>query len=205
MHSGGWGSTGRRRISAAAAGAALLAGCGHAARDHALTAANASPASAIGASPSVAPTSSSGTAQPSARLAAGSTQPAPHQSISSEGADPSVAPTTPEFPLSGSVTPSCVRAGSTASLHVTTIPGAIVAYVAVYHGEKSGAPPPFGYGYGGNDHGTSRGDGGWDNDWIPRADSPAGAGYVVVETAYGDRRQQIRVPFAVSRGLKGGC
>jgi hypothetical protein len=104
------------------------------------------------------------------------------------------------------VTPTCVVAGRTATVTVKTARNAALAYVAVYAGEKSGAAPPFGYGYGGNADGySSPVDGSWANTWTVRADAPTGKARVTVVVAWHQTSKQVDVPFTVADPLSGTC
>jgi hypothetical protein len=95
------------------------------------------------------------------------------------------------------VTPTCVRAGGTATLTVATAPGAAIAYVAVYAGDKSGAEPPFGYGYGGNAGGYTDQSGGWTQTWTVRPDAPLGPAKVTVGAGSHQTNKQVDAPFTV--------
>lgn len=111
-----------------------------------------------------------------------------------------------ELPIDASVDPTCVLAGTSMTLTVHTEPKATLAYVAVYHGEKSGAAPPFGYGYGGNDKGQADANGDWHGSWTVTANAPTGSAYVllVVGSQKYHKQRQVKVPFAV-RSATGGC
>jgi hypothetical protein len=137
-------------------------------------------------------------------------------SPASASAHPSGAPTAPsaspshdwtateaEIPIDAAVTPSCVVVGSTARLDVKTKPKGAVGFVAVYAGEKSGAAPPFGEGYGGNDKGTADGSGKWSSSWTVALNTPPGPAYVLLVVAYSGKQRQIKVPFTVAKGACG--
>lgn len=91
-------------------------------------------------------------------------------------------------------TPRCVSPGETVEIDVITQAGAPLAYQAVYAGNKSGAEPPFGEGYGGNDDGFASDDGTFSDRWLVRLDAPRGAARVDVvvgwegEFGYSDAR-----------------
>ena len=108
--------------------------------------------------------------------------------------------------LHAQVTPQCVVAGQTARVTVQTAYNAALAYVAVYAGNKSGAAPPFGYGYGGNSDGySSRQDGTWADTWTIRADAPRGTAHVTVVAASHQTSKRVDVPFTVVDPLTGSC
>jgi hypothetical protein len=108
--------------------------------------------------------------------------------------------------IHATVAPTCVQAGSAAHLTVHTAPNAAVAYVAMYAGNKSGAVPPFGDGYGGNSEGySSRTDGVWTDTWTVRADAPRGPAHVTVVVASHQTTKQVDVPFTVVDPLTGTC
>lgn len=118
-------------------------------------------------------------------------------------ADPS---STFVWSVTAQVEPTCVPAGSTATVRVQTTENAALAYVAVYHGEKSGAAPPFGYGYGGNADGySSMQDGHWSDTWTIRADAPRGTARVTVVVASHQTSKQVDVPFTVVDPVTGKC
>jgi hypothetical protein len=107
--------------------------------------------------------------------------------------------------LQASVSPRCVRAGEIATLTVTTAPDAAIGYVAVYAGEKSGAAPPFGYGYGGNAAGYANQSGSWTQTWTIRADAPVGKARTTVVAASHATNKQVDVPFTVVDPVTGTC
>jgi hypothetical protein len=108
--------------------------------------------------------------------------------------------------IHATVTPTCVRAGGTARLDVRTAANAAVAYVAMYAGDKSGATPPFGQGYGGNSDGYTSDPGGrWSDTWTIRADAPRGHAHVIVVVASHQTTQRVDVPFTVVDPLTGTC
>ena len=107
--------------------------------------------------------------------------------------------------INASVSPSCVRAGGTATVTVVTAPRAAVGYVAEYAGRKSGAAPPFGYGYGGNAGGYTDQSGGWTQTWTIRADAPIGPANVIVAVASHQTHKQVNAPFTVVDPVTGQC
>jgi hypothetical protein len=106
--------------------------------------------------------------------------------------------------LRAAVTP-CVAAGGTATVTVHTAADAALAYVAVYAGDKSGAPKPFGHGYGGNANGYSNDSGQWASTWTIRADAPRGPAKVTVVAASHQTTKQVDVPFTVVDPVTGHC
>lgn len=72
------------------------------------------------------------------------------------------------------ISPACVLRGGLATITVSTVSQAAIAYHAIYAGTHGGAPPPYGSGYGGNDKGFADKQGRWKNSWTVRADAPPG-------------------------------
>jgi hypothetical protein len=79
-----------------------------------------------------------------------------------------------------------------------------MAFVAVYNGNKSGAAPPWGEGYGGNDKGTANNVGDWSSSWTVTANAPQGPGHVILGVGSKGKQRQINVPFSVAK-VTGGC
>jgi hypothetical protein len=134
----------------------------------------------------------------------GTTAPTTTAAPAQQGTAPPVA-TAEEIPIHAVVSPGCVLAGGTATLRVTSVPKAFLGYVAMYAGEKSGAQPPFGYGYGGNDKGETNADGAWVGTWVVRADAPVGRGRVVIVVAHEGKQREIDVPLSVGAREANGC
>ena len=112
----------------------------------------------------------------------------------------------PLFPLSATVSPACVRPGGVATLVVHAPPRASVAFQAVYAGNKGGATPPFGYGYGGNADGYIGPDGTWTSSWTLRPDTPAGPAYIELAVAHTNRvEQNNNTKFRVANPVTGTC
>jgi hypothetical protein len=201
----------RRSLTALVATIAVagLAGCGssHGTRPLAAGGSNppasghgpSTPAAASHAAGTTGAPAASGTA--SAPAPAGSAQPKPSGSVTSP--PPEWHATEQEIPIDAAVTPACVLAGTAAKLSVHTVAKGAIAFVAVYHGEKSGAAPPFGEGYGGNDKGTADGSGSWSSTWTVTANAPNGAAYVLLVVGSHGKQRQIKVPFSV--GGATGC
>lgn len=107
-----------------------------------------------------------------------------------------------ELEVEVAVAPVCVAPGNVVEIDVITQPGAPLAYQAVYAGSKSGAEPPLGEGYGGNDKGFASDDGTFSHRWVVRPDAPVGPARVDViagwqgDFGYGDARFAV----ADSRG-----
>jgi hypothetical protein len=204
-----------------AASLAVLTLVGCAASPHARPRAGAlSSASATGAAPAVTGTkggpsvpgsttgSSGGASAPGSTTATGPARSSGSGPRATPSGSPKPAPTGPtrkNILLSGVVTPKCVPAGSTATLTAHTIPNATLAYVAVYAGEKSGADSPFGYGYGGNDHGTSDANGDWTTTWVVSSKAPTGPARVTLVVNTNDGYNQVDVPFSVGAREVDGC
>ncbi len=198
----------RRRsllVLVATVAAVAVVGCSSSGTGHPV-AANGSPRPGSGAS---------GTPSPSAGLP-GSGSPAPGHGQSgsaSPGAPGTGAPaatsptpspswtaaTAQQIPIEAHVTPTCVPLGTTARLDVQTVRKGAIGFVAVYAGEKSGAAPPFGYGYGGNDKGTADSQGRWTASWTVAPNTPPGPAYVLLVVGTKDGQRQVKVPFTVGR------
>lgn len=127
------------------------------------------------------------------RPSASSFDPASHQA------------TAEELPIDAAVTPNCVIPGTPVTLKVKTLPKSTLGFVAVYHGDKSGAAPPWGEGYGGNDKGEANDEGKWSYSWTVRADTPSGPAYVMLVVARNGKQRTINVPFSVGEREVGGC
>jgi hypothetical protein len=91
-----------------------------------------------------------------------------------------------DVPVEATITPSCVVRGGTAEITIQTGPKNAVAYHAVYAGTKGGAPPPFGYGYGGDNRGHADGEGMYSSTWVVRIDAPVGPARADVIAADGE-------------------
>ena len=206
-----------RAAAIAAAAALALVGCGGAQhRSAAPPAAPAGSATSVSNPSTVGTTRSATTAKSRpgtstasrlAQAAAQRTSAGSRSSTRNTGDVPGQRGTSPYiWSVTAHVTPTCVVAGRTARVTVRTARNAALAYVAVYHGEKSGAAPPFGYGYGGNSDGySSPQDGTWGDTWTVRADAPTGKARVTVVVAWHQTSKQVDVPFTVVSPLSGTC
>jgi hypothetical protein len=134
----------------------------------------------------------------------GSASPTPVAYTTDGTVHPSHQATEKEIPIEAAVVPACVVPGTTARLNVTTVPRAAIAYLAVYHGEKSGAAPPWGEGYGGNDKGESNNEGKWTSSWAVSLTTPSGPARVILVVGAKGKQRKIEVPFSVG-GREAGC
>lgn len=121
---------------------------------------------------------------------------------------PSPAPIAPgsiedDVPVEATITPSCVVRGGTAEITIQTEPKNAVAYHAVYAGTKGGAPPPFGYGYGGDNRGHADGEGMYTSTWVVRIDAPVGPARADVIAADGESFGYDDPPFYVAASSDG--
>lgn len=181
----------------------VLAGCGS--NPGRTDAAGTTTTPSIGALSTLLPTPATSSA-PSAGATPGGAASTPSASPTDPGASP--APLDPDtidddVPVEGVITPSCVVRGSSATITITTQPKNAVAYHAVYAGTKGGAPPPFGYGYGGDDRGHANGEGVYTSTWIVRADAPVGPARADVIAADGEHFGYDDPPFYVAASSSG--
>lgn len=63
-------------------------------------------------------------------------------------------------------------------------PEAAIAYQAVYSDNQGGSDPPYGAGYGGNDHGEANSEGTFQSSWAIKPQAPPGRGRVDVVVGY---------------------
>lgn len=99
-----------------------------------------------------------------------------------------------------SLEPACVAPGQSLTLTVNTgKPYAGLVYLAWYAGGKTGAPPPWGDGFGGNSGGPSDAAGLYSDTWVVRADAPVGKGRVDVTVVYDSdgSERELQLPFVV--------
>ena len=172
------------------------------------------PTATAPAAPTAPAASSGATAVPTASTAATGKPAAvkPSAAAGSPSATPYRPPIKPEhqataqeLPIEATVTPKCARLGGSVTLRVTTKPQADIAYLAVYHGEKSGAAKPWGEGYGGNHHGKADFRGLWSDTWVVAPTAPQGDGRIVVVVGHGGKQRTIDVPFSVGGREADGC
>lgn len=90
-------------------------------------------------------------------------------------------PTPDPLPIEAELAHACVQSGGTQTLRVRTEPWSGVAFEAIYSDGKSGADPPYGEGYGGNDGALAREDGRAEFTWQISTDAPTGEVDVVVK------------------------
>lgn len=112
-------------------------------------------------------------------------------------------PFTPDASITGTVrvTPPCVQAGKTVSIQVTTTPRAGIVYQAVYSDNQSGAKPPYGQGYGGNDKGTTDDHGSYNSSWVLSPTTPPGGARIDVFVVAGESMGYLKTAFTVVRAL----
>lgn len=149
-------------------------------------------------------------AAPSAGTAPGDntdgSAPTPAPSASPKKVDRAQFVATPEqLPIEASISPTCVPVGGTAKLTVKTVPRAAIAYVAIYANGKSGAEPPWGEGYGGNDRGNADFRGQWSATWVVSLTAPKGDAHVMLVVGSKGKQRSIDVPFSVGGREAGGC
>lgn len=101
------------------------------------------------------------------------------QTQSEEDVEPT--PTPQPLPLEAELAHDCVQSGGTQTLTVRTEPWTGVAFEATYSDGKSGAEPPYGEGYGGNDGDIARNDGRAEFTWQISTDAPTGEVEVLVK------------------------
>ncbi|MFY9586183.1 MAG: hypothetical protein WAT66_01870 [Actinomycetota bacterium] len=183
----------RRRGVVAALGLALvlLAGCGGSAPQLGAKSMGVKDLKELAAKAASSPTpkpSSRATKKKAATTTSASVSPSPRPS-------PSVS--LKPMPVSASVSPSCVRPGGLATLTVETLPDSVVAYVAIYSNGKSGAAPPWGEGYGGNDGGHANSRGVYKSSWTVSPSAPAGPATVQVVVGIRDKGSETTAHFTV--------
>jgi hypothetical protein len=90
------------------------------------------------------------------------------------------------------------------TVRVETTPDAVVAYVAAYSDGRSGAPAPWGAGYGGNAGGHADARGVYTNSWTVKPSTPAGPATVDVVVGKDGMSNKTTVAFAVAK-VSGEC
>ena len=211
-----------RRLPGLVAATALAVGATACGSSTPKAAPSAPPSSSGSGAPSATPTNAPGkapgstpTAQPPATQGADKSVPssasakpaAPSASATPyrPPIDPAHQATEAELPIKATVTPNCVPIGGQLTLRVETKPKADIAYLAVYHGEKSGAAKPWGEGHGGNSHGKADFRGLWSDTWTVAPTAPKGDGRVIVVVGSEGKQRTIDVPFSVGEREVGGC
>jgi hypothetical protein len=129
----------------------------------------------------------------------------PAAQASATPSGPAFNATPEELPIAAAVVPKCVTLGSAAKLTVHTVRKASIAFVAVYSNQKSGAAPPWGEGYGGNDKGTADTHGDWSASWTVAPQTPPGPAHVILVVGQNGKGRQIDVPFSVGAREVDGC
>ena len=109
-----------------------------------------------------------------------------------------------KVPVTASVSPTCVLPGGVATLRVSTDPGAMVIYNAIYSDGGGGAVPPYGKGYGGNAGGSADQNGSYASSWTVSPKAPSGPAKVDVVAGSGGTFGRAKPKFAVA-DLTGHC
>jgi len=135
------------------------------------------------------------TATTKARPAAGGTGPSP-VALPFE--------TSPDVPVSATLSTTCFRRGGLVTLRVHTRPKASVGYIAMYSDNGSGAPKPTGKGYGGNASGLTTEGGDYVSTFTVSADAPPGPGRVDVFVGWDSKWGYAGPTFTVARA-DGAC
>lgn len=164
-----------------------------------------------GSSPSATTTSP---ARPTASSPSSSSSPQANSSTNPSPATPTATKTGSPAPSSTRtpakiearvvLTPNCVRQGGQIRIDVSTLRGSGVIYQAFYADGKSGAEPPYGGGYGGNNGGKVDDSGHYRDSWTVLATAPVGPGRVEVTVGNAAGRSQTSTPFRVVP-LNGSC
>jgi hypothetical protein len=104
-------------------------------------------------------------------------------------------------PIDAKITPTCVARGTKMTLVVHLVPKSAVAYIAYYAAHSSGAPKPWGKGYGGNDSGLTDAKGDYTSTWTVASQTPGGKGEVdVYANIAGGGKGFKSLPFTVAAG-----
>lgn len=107
--------------------------------------------------------------------------------------------------VSASVAPTCVRPGGTITITIKTESQGGAAYNAFYSDGKSGAAPPYGEGYGGNNGGIADEGGTYTDTWTVAANAPTGPGRIDVVAGNSTGFGETKVAFAVADAVTGTC
>jgi hypothetical protein len=109
-----------------------------------------------------------------------------------------------KIPVTASVSPACVLPGGVETLRVSTLPGSMVIYNAVYSDGGGGGQPPYGKGYGGNAGGPVAPDGSYVSSWTVSPKAPAGPARLHVFVGANGTFGRATPTFAVA-DLTGHC
>lgn len=111
-----------------------------------------------------------------------------------------------DFPITVTLSSTCVEQGG--ELTVLVDAGRKhtgVVYIAIYHGEESGAPPPYGDGHGGNSGDMTDDDGFYEDTWVVSPDAPVGPARVEVMAGRDGEKSTDLVRFEVLASGNQGC
>jgi hypothetical protein len=106
----------------------------------------------------------------------------------------------PAIPVRASVSPTCIERGKTITLTVKTESRAVVAYLAIYSDNGTGAGKGYGKDYGGNDGGNADENGLYTSSWEVSLKAPPGPARVdvYVTSRVEPRQNHAGVPFVVA-------
>lgn len=110
-----------------------------------------------------------------------------------------------DFPLTATLSPTCVEQGDEMTLTVEAGYDTAVIYLAYYAGGENGAPPPYGDGHGGNDGDMTDGDARYQDTWVVSPAAPVGPARVEVQAGRSGERSTAVVRFEVVAAGTGGC
>lgn len=108
-----------------------------------------------------------------------------------------------DFTTEVTVEPACVKRLGKVTMSLVYKPKTAVAYQAFYSDQKSGAEPPYGAGYGGNDKGITDPGGQYSSTWVVGADAPPGAGRVQVVMVWSGHFGKAEGHFGVADPIRG--
>lgn len=118
--------------------------------------------------------------------------------------EPAIVPFEPRTEVKATLVPLCITPGGSMTLSVEVQPKSSVAFQAIYSNNWSGADPPYGGGYGGNDGGFTDDTGRYLANWTVSADAPLGPARVDVYVAVSNVGQGYAgIDFRVEP--PGGC
>jgi hypothetical protein len=110
----------------------------------------------------------------------------------------------PDVPVDAQLSPVCVRPGGVVTITVRTRPQGGIGYIALYSDNGSGAPSPYGSGYGGNDRGLADMQGRYSSLWTVAPNAPPGPARVDVIVGWNQAWGYDGPTFAVA-GSDGSC